>query len=396
MAAYWELCVFEPLDVVANTGTRSIEAGGFGVAGQPSSAAFAGVLRTAMLRQAGFPFSDPSVATLDQAAVANDVGFEGEPPDTGFAFQGPFYWSEASSGTLVLPSPALHLREKGSGVRTYRAGARSGVADSGLSGARLLVPLVPPSADVEPDTRGLTLEALCNTLSGSDPKSPRLHLGHQRDGDALFATERRFGHQRSALGAVLDKGLFSFSTQRFRDRVFVSGGVGTSKVHGYAGLIRSDSTSYLRAGLLTRVGAEGRIARLSVSSADGHLNPVKKLGDVIRQHLQTATPPIHLLLYLATPAIFQHGWRPGVTSTLKLVAAAVGRPVTISGWKLTRSRGEPKPVRRAAPAGSCYLFEVEEGQRQTAADLVSRYHFNESVSDEQRGLGFGSALFGLW
>jgi CRISPR-associated protein Cmr3 len=83
---------------------------------------------------------------------------------------------------------------------------------------------------------------------------------------------------------------------------------------------------------------------------------------------------------LVTPARFRRGWLPdflddggegeigGSGVRVRLVAAAVARPLAYSGWDLAadgstagRARGKPRPTRYLAPAGSVYFFEVVEG-----------------------------------
>lgn len=112
-------------------------------------------------------------------------------------------------------------------------------------------------------------------------------------------------------------------------------------------------------------------------------------------------------LVLATPALFEHGWKPGWIGKsgngelhlprglskvkLKLVAAAVGRREPVSGWSLLENR--PKRVRLMAPAGSVYFFEVMDGQ---PADLLESWLRPISDHEQDRKDGFGLALWGVW
>lgn len=112
-------------------------------------------------------------------------------------------------------------------------------------------------------------------------------------------------------------------------------------------------------------------------------------------------------LVLATPALFEHGWKPGWIEKsgsgelhlprglgkvkLKLVAAAVGRREPVSGWNLRQNR--PKRVRWMAPAGSVYFFEVEDGN---PADLLESWLRPISDHEQDRKDGFGLALWGVW
>ncbi|MCL6527932.1 MAG: type III-B CRISPR module-associated protein Cmr3 [Thermaceae bacterium] len=112
-------------------------------------------------------------------------------------------------------------------------------------------------------------------------------------------------------------------------------------------------------------------------------------------------------LVLATPALFEHGWKPGwieksdtgelhlprglARVRLKLVSAAVGRREPVSGWNLRQN--QPKRVRWMAPAGSVYFFEVEDGN---PADLLESWLRPISDNEQDRKDGFGLALWGVW
>ncbi|GIV09204.1 MAG: CRISPR-associated protein Cmr3 [Fimbriimonadales bacterium] len=132
----------------------------------------------------------------------------------------------------------------------------------------------------------------------------------------------------------------------------------------------------------------------------------------------------YVRMYLATPAIFEGGWRPGWIRklngdgeprlegsppgapevTLQLVAAAMPRRTAVSGWSLRHTTYGPKPVNWCAPAGSVYFFKVTKGD----AAVLAEKCWLEPVSDgkEQNGrpengdrareAGFGLALWGVW
>ena len=106
-------------------------------------------------------------------------------------------------------------------------------------------------------------------------------------------------------------------------------------------------------------------------------------------------------LILATPAYFKEGFLPtwvrehpsGVR--LRIVGAAVGRPVHVSGWDYEKSA--PKPTRRLAPAGSVYFFEIEEGDDAAVERFIGDIWLNPISDDDQfRRDGFGVALLGAW
>jgi len=111
-------------------------------------------------------------------------------------------------------------------------------------------------------------------------------------------------------------------------------------------------------------------------------------------------------MFLATPAIFEGGWKPGWLNgklegsppcardmKLRLVAAAVKRRGAVSGWSYRQDRQQPKPLRLLAPAGSVYFFEVLEGDPVALAEAWLR-----PVSDDEhyRRDGYGLTLWGIW
>jgi CRISPR-associated protein Cmr3 len=157
------------------------------------------------------------------------------------------------------------------------------------------------------------------------------------------------------------------------------------------------------------LGGERRMARLEPVDPDPWPAPM--------------LPPAggrRLRLLLATPALFSYGWRPGwleeengaLTGTppglsdqadlvtlpkLRLVAAAVGRPVPVSGWWIGGKGSGPRPVRYAVPAGSIYFFELADPSASLTEEIL-RALWLRPLSDETRDRrdGYGLALPGIW
>jgi len=94
---------------------------------------------------------------------------------------------------------------------------------------------------------------------------------------------------------------------------------------------------------------------------------------------------------LLTAAWFADGAAPEALAGARVAAAAVGRPVVVSGWDL--AAGGPKVARRLAPAGSVYWVETPGDPDEWAR----RVHLTEVSDGEQnRRDGFGLAAVGVW
>ena len=155
---------------------------------------------------------------------------------------------------------------------------------------------------------------------------------------------------------------------------------------------------------------EERAAQVSPTTAtlagDRHLASLWEASDltVFPQAYRQVLAGLHigkrLRLYATTPTVFDEGWcpvgfrlennrlvgkLPVIDVPVKLVAAAVGRPVPVSGWDLVadsdasshsdgrqhQAGGAPRPTQLACPPGSMWLVERLDGQSFSAADVES-------------------------
>jgi len=106
-------------------------------------------------------------------------------------------------------------------------------------------------------------------------------------------------------------------------------------------------------------------------------------------------------LVLLTPADFNTGGNerpylpPGsALGGARVVAAAVDRPLVVSGWDMLK--GEPKPSRRLVPAGSVYFVDLS-GVDDVEAWVKGRWMKVIPEQPEQsRRDGYGLAAVGVW
>jgi CRISPR-associated protein Cmr3 len=139
---------------------------------------------------------------------------------------------------------------------------------------------------------------------------------------------------------------------------------------------------------LGTLGGESRIVAFNLEAA-----PPLPACPIAVQNFST-----RVRLVLATPGLFDQGWRPGWLTEeggshpdhpeirLRLVSAAVPRPLPVSGWDLVA--GKPKPSRLLAPAGSTFFCEVQGDA--SALWLKSLCH------DQAARDGFGIVTLGVW
>lgn len=111
---------------------------------------------------------------------------------------------------------------------------------------------------------------------------------------------------------------------------------------------------------------------------------------------------VRVRVVLMTPGCFEAGALPSDGSpmlaaheglTARLVAAAVGRPVTVSGWDFVE--GGAKPSRRLAAAGSVYWVELKGSPESRSRWLERVWMQNVSDLEQDRRDGYGLAVVGV-
>ncbi|SFQ19879.1 type III-B CRISPR module-associated protein Cmr3 [Caldicoprobacter faecalis] len=154
-----------------------------------------------------------------------------------------------------------------------------------------------------------------------------------------------------------------------------------------------------------QLGGEGKAVKFE-KLKNGDDGGVAELEDLRRMEFDLRNG--YFKLYLATPAIFEKGWLPrwidenddyegkyeynGLEIKLKLMACAIGRALPVGGWDIYR--GQPKPMRKAVPAGSVYYFKVlEDDLKEAAYKIKELFHF-KNISDVNSEEGFGLSIVG--
>ncbi len=161
--------------------------------------------------------------------------------------------------------------------------------------------------------------------------------------------------------------------------------------------------------MLHPLGGERRLVHWGTNGAANLWECPKGIKDALLAR------PGRVRMMLATPAVFEYGWRPrwidektltatppGFNGKLKLVGVSIARWKAVSGWSLLRRdnpaepgksiKPGPKPIKRLVPAGGVYFFETTDD----ASSLSDRWL--QPVSDDPQDCndGFGLAVWGTW
>lgn len=343
----------------------------FGLGGDslsfPFPATVAGALRAAHSAQNGQtpdPFAEIDGLQLQQLALARFDWLQ--PPDT--------------PATLLLPRPAdaVYINQKMLHLAPQSNPAHSADSWTDLAPGLQLLVLQGQEKDKKgkPDTAPAWWSADDYSRWLADPKSQTKPITSASD---TLADERtHVVIEPHGKGAVTG-GLFRSTGRDFGPSSQSRPGEPIKPTHGYALAISTQESQSLH-GITRRLGGEGRFVRFE--KKDTALpEPAQPKG------LVKAT---RIRFVLSTPAVFpMQGWHPdslaydpstdtihgnltinGTTIAVKLLAAAITRAQSYSGWQPatdndpnTTHQGQPGPGRpwRVVPAGSVYWLEVPAG-----------------------------------
>lgn len=204
-----------------------------------------------------------------------------------------------------------------------------------------------------------------------------------RDGAQAVANEQHIGLTRTAQHTAEEGMLYSAHHLRLQDDLTFVCAVDDNTPPG------PDFTAS------TRFGGESRVADVNV------VTPVQFPA------APDQFPEGRVLLYLATPAIWDGGWRPPLPQSATLVTAALGDPVPVAmaSPRIGRQRGSVLNTARihwAVPAGSLYYLQFpspEEAHSWVHGTTTTPGIHSRTLGDPPSRLstaGFGVVLAGTW
>jgi CRISPR-associated protein Cmr3 len=335
----------------------------------PLPTTIAGGVRSELARQKGW------FGGSDKVAELNEVNF-----------RGPFM---RIAGEWYFPSPSDCAAVKVNDV-SKNAACRPRDADGSFlpNGVK---PTSLPAGDLEPDKReqgGLwsatdTFKWLgnadckiydCGEARSYPPTEIRTHVEIDPDRRAhkkgqLFQTE---GVISGSIAVMKDEVLEKFEDQRI--------------VFEYD---ETEEFDGCKIGAIT-LGGERRLA-IANELPDG----LPEMPDNLYQAMSETDL---IRLQLATPGLFEEGWKPNLANIkeltgidFELVSACVGRRIPRAGWDAVK-RG-PRKLKWLAPAGSVYFLKCKKGEGEKLKDFWLK---SMADDDEGRRDGYALALWGVW
>ncbi|GAB4108393.1 MAG: hypothetical protein Kow001_05380 [Acidobacteriota bacterium] len=432
MAAEKILLELEPLDTLFFRDARPMQAGaGSGGHGArwPLPTVVHEALRTALLRQSG----ELPAARLERGHHRRKRPWERWIATRAFEslrLMGPLPVRE---GEIYLPRPADAVPAAGKrvivmaplagsvGSSSPPAAARDLCRDGkhpGQEGGRAAWQLRGVAAAVEPSkeeaARWVPVADFVRLIRSAPGEALKLE-----EVKALWDEEFRIGIQVDSKTRTAAEGQFYTAEHlRLREGVRLWLAAELSPV----GDRREEEIRWLKelAGGGLTLGGESRQCRVLSSRAELAVEPPPL----------PAAGPWGIRWVLATPAVFEGGWRPGWVCgqtgavclrvetprqagesrgawrerlesapeiRARLVAVCSDKPVAFSGWETVPApnggKTGPKPTRLAVPAGSVYYFEAES--REDADALVKVLH-GRTRSDRFGEKGMGWGFCGTW
>lgn len=364
----------EPLDVLVLRGNQLFgEPGSYGEALMPPwPSVAAGALRTRILADDGIDLAAFAAGEAEHPQL-------GTPADPGsFMLQAFQVARRAADGTVepLMPLPAdLVVQAEGDAApqvsRLRPAALHAGIANSSP------LPLVPVLAQGEDRSKPASGWWLRGSGWGKYLRGHDLAAGDLVHSRELWDFDERIGvgldgDTRSAA----DGQLFTARAVAMRP------GVGFAATVAGAGLPTGGSL---------RFGGDGRAAALHdapVSWAEPDHEAISAAG--------------RCRIVLTSPGIFAGGWMPpGMDADLRLqlpglsarvVAAAVSRADTVSGWDLAARR--PKAAQKTAAAGSVYWFDELQATPEALRKLAAHGLWSVPCEDaSRRAEGFNRFSF---
>jgi CRISPR-associated protein Cmr3 len=394
-------CFIDPVDVLYIRGNRLF--GGAGEHGEalmpPWPSLASGAVRSQLLVGCGASFKDFQCKHL--ALYSNDLhqalGTPHEPGEFRITWFSPARIKDGKvNPALPLPQDVFVADEKNEENEDIVAPEmlRPAPLPDGVQASSLLpkVPVLRRKRPAKPKSgQWLNAQGIAAWVQGEPLRGE--HLIATND---LWRTDMRLGIAIDHASGTASEGQIYTSETVAMQPHFLNEDTGSGFLVGMAGITAEALRKYLDDSLL-RFGGDGRAAAARLTD----WQPPEPDWQAIEEARACR-------ILLTTPGLFAQGWRlPGMGEDGtwhgpkglkgKVVAAAVGRAQTISGWDL--ANWQPKPAERAAPTGSVYWLEALEGDIRAGLKALLEEGLwaclpDTDVNSQRRAEGYGNCLIG--
>jgi len=129
---------------------------------------------------------------------------------------------------------------------------------------------------------------------------------------------------------------------------------------------------------ILNLGGEGKTAKFEI------IEPTRALKGLAKDReksLKQIKKDKCFKLYFKTPALLKSDWKPNEMKGLKLLSANVGKHLSIGGFDMETNK--PKAMNKFIPAGSVYVYKIEDETIDFQSLLEEEIEFDESYK------GFG-------
>lgn len=237
-------------------------------------------------------------------------------------------------------------------------------------------------------------EMLKKTLTGTIPVNSPLNSGSDiLSSDKIYQAEIRLGLRMcNKKNRVREGILFSRPYRRFASDIKLENSEWRSaSITAYFQTCKALSEAHLNKSRLAFLGGDRGRAIISFKE-ETDKKPLMDLKEEVKKNIAGSRG---FFSYLLTPAVKATGW-PQIDGKSPL-AAAIGKPMTVSGWNTDRSDSHPRPVLRLIPAGSVLFYEWNSQDEAACKELIDRRWLEPIASNNQyRNSGFGRILIGVW
>lgn len=119
------------------------------------------------------------------------------------------------------------------------------------------------------------------------------------------------------------------------------------------------------------------------------------LNSLLEKVIDASPSSKGLWVYLLTPLPVKKEINQYTLNGKNFDAAAIGKPVYVSGWLKSSHGQHPRGLLHLAPAGSVFFYEWKNESKKEKEQIIRKFWL-DSLTPEYKIFGFGRILIGVW